>query len=274
MIEFNHNIFAPNHSNHNNVVKLKSVAPSFFVAGVEKNDNGFSIEDVIERLENGERASLAELDKNGISYTLEEREDGYKTRFENDGIKYTISYVDSSFSGSEKLPVEPPYSNVKDATKEELNQIIDTLFRQGETMFQEFEKLSIPTPPLVSEYPEEKDYAQAYEQYQDDVDMYDKHLLEYNKKIAGLHLASDVYETQAEMLDYIEKVQSVEIPSPPILTDDMSESEYNELMKIYEKELAEYKNQSYLYDLRGKMLNVKMSSTMAILNWLTSKMNF
>ena len=124
------------------------------------------------------------------------------------------------------------------------------------------------------EYPDEKDYAQAYEQYQDDVDMYDKHLLEYNKKIAGLHLASDVYETQAEMLDYIEKVQSVEIPAPPILTDNMSESEYNELMKIYEKELAEYRNQSYLYDLRGKMLNVKMSSTMAILNWLTSKMNF
>ena len=139
-------------------------------------------------------------------------------------------------------------------------------------MFEELNKIPLPVAPSGSDYTNESDYNKALAEYHDQSEMYDQQVLEYNKKIAGLQLASDVYETQGEMIENIEQQVGLEIPTPPILSEDMSETEYNSLLSIYERELAEYRNRSSLYDLRGKMLSVKMSSTMALLNWLTSKL--
>lgn len=273
MIEFNYGSYPTKlNSVKNNIAHINSAVSPFFVAGIENNVQAkFDIESTITSIENGDKTAIANLEKLGYPYTLEERKDGYKLRFETDGVKYTISYVDGSL---EEDALEPTNNsiNLQNTSREELDQIIDQLFQQSQDMFQNFQEIPVPVAPMVSDYATEKDYAKAYEKYQDDMDMYDKHLLEYNKKIAGLQLASDAYETQAEMLDHIEKVQDVVIPNPPIKTDSMTEEEYNKLMSVYEKEVAEYRTQSYLYDLRSKMLNARMNSTMAILNWLTSKM--
>lgn len=255
--------------NKTSVVSFRNPASPFLVSGVESNINVFpSVDDVIVSLGNGDKSAISSLEQKGIPYILEEDSDSYKVKFESDGTKYTISYVDGS-----QLNIKPEINtNNVSSTKQELDEIIDKLFRQGQEMFDELNKIPVPVTPLGSDYSSESEYNKALEEYHNQSEMYDQQVLEYNKKIAGLQLASDVYETQGEMLENIEQQFGLEIPTPPILSEDMSEAEYNSLLSIYERELAEYRDRSSLYDLRGKMLSVKMSSTMALLNWLTSKL--
>ena len=268
MIEFNYGTYPARLKIINNTAdKVNSRNTPFFVASVENNVQAkFDISTTIESLENGDKTAVSNLEKLGYSYSLEEREDGYKVKFEADGVKHTISYVDGSLGDKNII-------GLQNSTKEELDSIIDQLFQQSQDMFKDFQDVQMPVPPMVSDYATEKEYADAFEKYKYEADMYEQQVREYNRKIASLQLAGDIYETQAEMLGYEEILQDRSIPNPPIKTESMSEAEYSRLMKIYEMESAEYQAQSALYDLRRKMLDVKMSSTVALLDWLTSKLS-
>ena len=182
--------------------------PKFKLNLLKNNITEGRLDKISEKLEDGHIEALKELEQAGISYTTEEKDNGYKVKFEVADTKYTISYIDNSYS--------KPNLNIKDYNKTHINQqnnysneLQDLISKSINELQQKVEEMAIPTPPSTNNFETTEDYNNALNDYYIATENYEKNAEFYWDIIADLKTANSISEEQERLEQFDSKVKKL-----------------------------------------------------------------
>ena len=231
-----HNV---NEVTNKRVQKHDANANQSFKLNIQKTTNisEEAIDKISEQLEDGNFEAIEQLERAGISYTTEEKDNGYKVKFEHGDTKYTITYINSlDFHQKNINQVRKPFSNkISDLVSNSINDLQKEVVNM--TNHPSLEPTPVPPPPFVDSYETEEEYAKALGDYYLKLDKRD--------------------EYAEELRECIEAKLSLQIPVPPS-ADNMSEIEYKEQYEIYTKLCEQYNREKEILEKREEMLSKKL----------------
>ena len=165
-----------------------------------------TIDKISEQLEDGNFEAIEQLERAGISYTTEEKDNGYKVKFEHGDTKYTITYINNS-QDKFKPQIKPELQQVNN--QKYSNDLQDILSNSLSQLEEKVKEMAVPTPPMVDGYKTEEEYQNALKKYQADTEKYDKDSAEYWDIITDLRVANSISKEQERIERFDEHIKEL-----------------------------------------------------------------
>ena len=171
-----------------------------FKLNLTKKVNAYNsqIDNINQKLENGDLNSVKELERLGISYTQEEFKGGYRINYDYNDVYYTISYNEIK-SNNNFHNEKPVISRLNNESYDIIQNMID---EKNQEIFDEMMSIVPPTPPNFSNYQNEDDYNIALNKYDEDVKKYEEAIKQHNKETDVLEYLSTIISEKQRLNEF------------------------------------------------------------------------